>query len=74
MDTSWIGPILATYGLPGVLLMAAAWVIKTLYERNIALADRFLDSSINNAKASEQLANALNTLTEVIKERRGGAA
>ena len=72
MDTSWIGPILAQYGLPGILLFVSFWVIKVLYERNTSLADRYITDAIANARADEELANALKGLTEIIKERRAG--
>ena len=70
MDTSWIGPVLATYGLPGVALFALAWAYWQERKEHNATRDKLIDILVAGARTDTDVANSLKGLTEIIKERR----
>lgn len=72
MDWNLIVNQLLPMGLPGVVIIALAWAYKQKDDKVDELNEKRIAEGRETIKSIEQNTAALDTLTEVIKERKGG--
>lgn len=72
MDWNIIINQLLPMGLPGVVIIALAWAYYKKDQKVDELNEKRIAEGRESIKAIEQTTAALETLTEVIKERRNG--
>lgn len=72
-------PILGQFGLPGIVIFALFWAVKTLYERNRELQDKRVedlgslkDVMYESSGALKEQTRTLEGLSDLIKQQRGG--
>lgn len=70
---------IAGYGPLGLGFVVLLWVIKTLYERNIAIQDKRIEENRETIKALHDAADAIKeqtkavtVLTDIVKMQKGG--
>ena len=63
---------LLNYGAPGIIIAALLAAIARLDKRNEAIQEKRIAENREAIKVLEQNTNALDTLTEVIRERKNG--
>lgn len=60
------------YGAPGVIILALLAALRKLDARNEAIQEKRIAESREAIKVLEQNTNALESLTDIIRERKNG--
>ncbi|CAB4131756.1 hypothetical protein UFOVP131_27 [uncultured Caudovirales phage] len=63
---------LLSYGVPGLIILILLGAIGKLDKRNEAIQEKRIAESREAIKALEQNTNALESLTDIVRERKNG--